>query len=126
MEGGCGFGFGGLGVGDGLGLSGVCCFGGLGSDFGGAGGDGLGFGVSGVGGCGCCFGVGTDGFGFAGLEGDDCPPHFALLQSTGLLTTGWHCFDVFCFGLSGKQLLLSSITMSFLEDGSHSCASPLK
>ncbi len=89
--------------------------GGLGS------GVGDGFGDSCFGGCG--FGV----FGFGvGVECDDGAPHLALLQSTGRLTTGVQTFADFCFGLSGKQLLLSSNTMSFLGEGSHSGASPLK
>lgn len=57
--------------------------------------------------------------GGADLEGDEAMPHFALLQSTGLLTTGKHIFANFCLGRSGRQLLLSSTVISLLEDGTH-------
>lgn len=82
-------------------------------------GDGLGWG-----GCGLC--VGGDAFGEGDGFGVFAPPHFALLQSTGRLTTGAQTLGDFCFGLSGKQLLVSSNTTSFLEGGSHSGSSPLK
>ena len=66
-----------------------------------------------------------------GLDGegegvDAPPPHLALLQSTGRLTTGLQVAADFCFGRSGKQLLVSSSVMSVLEGGSHALASPLK
>lgn len=88
------------------------------------------FGVGGGFGFGTAFGVGGGfGFGFGvGVGGADLAegPHLDLVQSTGLLTTGWHILDDFCFGLSGKQLLVSSNTASFLCCGSHALASPLK
>lgn len=61
-----------------------------------------------------CFWVGG-----TGLEGDEPVPHFALLQSTGRLTTGKQIFANFWLGRSGRQLLLSSNIMSLLEDGTH-------
>ena len=56
--------------------------------------------------------MGGDGF---GVGGGDEAPHLALLQLTGRFTTGAQTFDDFCFGLSGKQLLVSSKAMSLLD-----------
>lgn len=115
------------GLGLGLGVGGV--------DLGGAG---CGLGGDGEGeGWGCGLGVGGDrgveaggGVGLRtgglGLGGEDFPPHLDLLQSTGRLTTGKHVLADFCFGLSDKQLLVSSNVMSALEGGWHDGASPLK
>lgn len=47
-------------------------------------------------------------------------------QSTGRFTIGVHIFADFCFGLFGRQLLLSSNTTSDLAPCMHSSASPLK
>ena len=84
-----------------------------------------------LGGAGCGLGgAETGGAGLLGgglgFGGEDFPPHLDLLQSTGRLTTGKHVLADFWFGLSDKQLLLSSRVTSVLEDGTHDGASPLK
>lgn len=141
-----------MGVGVGVGVGGVLARGGeVGGDLTGGGG-----GWKGVTGLWPCLGggggvatmragggnmgaLGEDGDGFdpprLGEEGGEArlplplpppPPHFALPQSMGLPTTALHTFELFCRDLDGKQLLRSSNTVSFRDDGAHSGASPLK
>lgn len=71
-------------------------------------------------------GFGADGFGWIGVFGCGGRPLGFLgeglqpvaLQLTRLLTTGKQVSPVFCFGLSCKQLSVSSTTR--LKDGLHS------
>lgn len=99
------------------------CLGGFGVGFG----DSVGVGVACFGGCGVGCGIGPGNGLFGSLtDGEDGPLHLDLLQSIGLLTIGRHSFVVFCFGLSGKQLLMSSNTMPLFLVGLHFWASPLK
>lgn len=103
---------GGVAIGDGgsdIGGSGIGCGG---VDFGG---DGVG--TAGEGDGWDCGGCGLGGGVFGGSLEEELPQF--LLQSTGRLTTGKHCLVDFCFGLPGRQLLVSSNTLSTLGDGTH-------
>jgi hypothetical protein len=118
---GCGFGEDGLETGAGVG----CGFGVDGLETGDGDGWGWGFGIEGVGTGGNVLWSGVPGL-YDGGDDDDGFPHLDLPQSTGRLTTGRHILAGFCFGRSGKQLLLSSNMISDRFDGTHASASPLK
>jgi len=83
------------------------------------------FGVSAFGVWGLGDGVGFGSWLWLGLWPFSLPPQ-CLLQSTGRVSTGKHCFDDFWFFLPDKQLLESSKATNEFDEATQLWASPLK